>query len=261
MSSWLSTPRFHKSSINITKINIKDFPLSNYKIVQISDLHLNKKKLWKDDLKDLITKIVDINPDIVLITGDLIDGRCKFTKELLEPLKQLTNIFNCYFVFGNHEFGCFKYNIDYFIKCLEELGIVVLENRSVIVNKDKKSFNLVGLSDYTGVFYDRPPLIKKSFKNVDKSLATIVMIHRAGWIKKIEKYDFNLALAGHNHGGQIYPIGLWIAKYRCKTRYLKGLYKISDNKYAFISKGVGYSRLPIRFFVNSEIDLIIINEK
>jgi len=84
-------------------------------------------------------------------------------------------------------------------------------------------------------------------------------VHRAGWVRLFRRREFNLAISGHNHGGQIAPLGLLVTRFRCRTKFLKGLYKLDKDKYIFVSGGIGYSRLPIRVFAKSEINLLIIN--
>jgi len=259
MNRFFSTPKWHTNYVKKINIKIDNFPLQNYKIVQLSDLHLGDKKLNKTNLQDIVKKTLSLKPDIVLITGDLIDGKSKFRKETISPLKELTKVVECYFVLGNHELGCYKNDIMKFIKHLKDIGIKPLINQSAKVEHKGRAFNLVGLSDYTGVFYDFPPSIKESFKDVDTSLETIVMVHRAGWIKRLKNEKFSLVLSGHNHGGQIAPFGLWIVKVRCKSKYINGLYKIDKDKWAFVSSGLGYSRLPFRFMAKSEIGLIVLN--
>ena len=259
MNRFFSTPKWHTNYVKKINIKIDNFPLQNYKIVQLSDIHLGNRNISKMVLEDIIKKVINLNPDIVLITGDLIDARSKFNKEYLDPLKKLSQKIDCYFVFGNHEFGYFKNNISKFKSYLKELGIKILLNESTVINVKEKSYNLVGLSDYTGIFYDYPPNIKEAFRQVDNSLPTIVMVHRAGWIKNLKNQTFSLVLSGHNHGGQIAPFGIWVTKLRCKTNYIKGLYKLGKNKYAYISNGIGYSKLTFRFMAKSEIALIVLN--
>ena len=255
MNRFFSTPKWHTNYVKKINIKIDNFPLQNYKIVQLSDLHLCKYRLDKKSLIDIVKKVITIKPDIVLITGDLIDGRCKFSKEVLSPLKELSKNIDCYFVLGNHEIGYFRYKTDNFLDYIKTLNIKPLVNSCT----KNQAYNLVGLSDYTGVFYDMPPSTKESFTNIDSSLPTIVMVHRAGWIKRLKNKEFSLVLSGHVHGGQINPFGLFVSKIRCKTNYLKGLHQLDKNKYAYISNGVGYSRLAFRFMAKSEIDLIVLN--
>ncbi len=255
----ISMPKFHKYYIKRVNITIDKFPLKNYKIVQLSDIHLHQDRLNEKNLKDIIKEVLKLKPDIVFITGDLIDSKCNFSQKLIEPLKELSNRVDCYFVLGNHEFGAFKRRVDTFLNYLRDIGIKPLVNSSVIIEYKGQRYNLVGLSDYTGVFFDLPPLIDKSFKDIDKSLSTIVLVHRAGWVRLFRRREFNLVISGHNHGGQVAPLGLLVARFRCKTKFLKGLYRLNKDKYVYVSAGIGYSRLPIRVFAKSEISLIVIN--
>ena len=252
------SPWNHITQEKILNFNFAKFPYRNYKIVHISDIHLGYY-LNKDFLENLVDRVISINPDICLITGDLISAHNKkFSLDILAPLKRLTKKIDTYFTVGNHEVALYRDKIEIFLKELRYLGLYTLHNQSIIVNG---KFNLVGVGEYNGRRYGFPVDIESSFKDIDSNLATIVLVHRPNLIKLFKDKDFILALSGHNHGGQITKLGLLSSIIRNEYSYLMGKIELEDNKFIYISNGVGYSRLPIRLFAPSQIAIININRK
>ena len=252
------SPWNHITQEKILDFNFDKFPYKNYKIVHISDTHLGYY-LNIDFLENLVDRVISINPNICVITGDLISGhKNKFSLDILTPLKRLTQKIDTYFTVGNHEIALYRDKIELFLKELRDLGVRTLYNQSIIVDR---KFNLVGVGEYNGRRYGTPVDIESSFKDIDSNLATIVLVHRPNLIKLFKDKDFILALSGHNHGGQITKLGLLSSIIRNGYSYLMGKIELEDNKYIYISNGVGYSRLPIRLFAPSQIAIININRK
>ncbi len=251
------SPWNHITQEKILNFNFAKFPYRDYKIVHISDTHLGYY-LNINFLENLIDRVIEINPDICIITGDLISAHKNFSIDILSPLKRLTKKIDTYFTVGNHEVALYKDNIELFLKELRDLGVYTLHNQSIVVNG---KFNLIGVGEYNGVRYGYPVDIESSFKNIDTALPSIVLVHRPNLIKLFKDRDFMLALSGHNHGGQITKLGLLSSIIRNEYSYLMGKIELEDNKFIYISNGVGYSRVPIRLFAPSEMAIININRK
>jgi predicted MPP superfamily phosphohydrolase len=254
------SPLNHIVKENTVHIALPHSPFQNYKIAHISDLHLGYG-LYEEFLERLIEQIIHTKPDICVITGDLItDDRPFALDTLLAPLKKLTKKIPTYFVVGNHELYLYRTKIDFFLNKLEELGIHTLHNQSTVVHAKRYTFNLVGVGDLAGESYGYPVDIHKSFSQIDPSLETIVLHHRPKLIRKFKEYPFVLALSGHHHGGQITKLGLFVKSFsQTEWHYLTGKMELEDGKFAYISTGIGYSRLPLRLFAPSELATIIIN--
>jgi len=252
------SPFNHKIKKKIVKFSISKFKLKDYKIAHISDIHLGYY-LGKSFLDELVTNIIDIKPNICVITGDLIACSRRFSIDILTPLKKLTKEIDTYFVLGNHEIGLYKFRVEVFLTELRDLGIYTLHNQSVVVKSGKHRFNLVGIGEKIGKYYNAPIDIEKSFSKIDKNLETIVLVHRPNTVKYLKEYPFILALSGHNHGGQITKLGLLSSILRNEWRYLTGKIELKSGRFIYITSGVGYSRIPLRVFAPSEIALLVIN--
>lgn len=235
----------------LTKVTImiEGWKNKGYKIIQLSDVHVGNT-LKKEFVRELVTTVNAQNPDMVVITGDLVDLKVEEIKEDLAPLKNLKSKHGTFFVLGNHEYFHGAYES---IAYLETLGIKALTNSSIMI-EDK--FNLVGINDYFGyrAGYLEPD-VKKAFENVDENLPTIVLAHQPKMIKELRAYKPDLMLSGHTHGGQIFPFGLLVL---LDQPYLSGLYHDNGTQ-VFVSKGTGFWGPAIRVLAESEIVEITIN--
>jgi len=240
------------------ELNIPKFPCRDYTVVNLSDIHIGYY-LDKSFLEDLIKNVIDISPNICVITGDLISYSRDFDIDILSPLKYLTQHIPTYFIVGNHEIALYRDRIKEFLSELSILGVYTLFNQSIIVEDNRCAFNLVGIGDYIGKYYGVPMDIDKSFRDIDKDLSTIVLIHRPNSVRFFEEYPFILSISGHNHGGQITKLGLISSILRNQGKFLLGLKEIKENKFVYVSNGIGYSRIPFRLFAPSEMSIIKIN--
>jgi len=256
--SFVLTPNNIKIKVNKFDFTINNFPLHEYKILHLSDLHLGFG-LGSDFLKELVSDIIRINPNIVVITGDLIngaEGSIKKIQEEIKGLKPLTAKIPTYFVLGNHESKCYIVDTKDVILSIKDIGINVLINESVVVDN---AFNLVGIGDSFAKDKIYLPDFKKSFSNIHQDKPTIVLLHQPKYAKLLSKeYKFWLCLSGHIHGGQIYPIGLlntFFQGHFCN----RGFYRLFNGAKVYVSKGIGFSQIPIRIFAHSEMMLLTIN--
>ena len=237
--------------INHVKIKIKNFPSDDYRIIQITDIHVGPT-IRRSFIAKMVERINALSADLVVITGDLIDTNIDKIKHDLEPLRYLNA--NCYFILGNHEYF---HGAMHTVEHLKLLGIKTLLNDCLKININHKSFNLVGLTDLVG---DRlntlAPDIKQAFSTVDKKSPTIVLAHQPKMIERMTDSAFDLMLSGHTHGGQIFPFGLIVMMHQ---PYLAGLYQHDTNKQIFVSRGTGYWGPPIRVLAPSEISVMHIS--
>jgi len=251
-------PWKHITQKKYIKLDIPQFSCRDYTIVNLSDIHIGYY-LDKSFLKKLVQDVIDISPNICVITGDLISYNLNFDIDILSPLKYLTQQIPTYFIVGNHEIGLYRDRIGEFLDELNRLGVHTRFNQSTIITQSKCTFNLVGVGDSIGNRYGVPMDIDKSFRDIDKNLATIVLIHRPNSIRFFEDYPFVLSISGHNHGGQITKLGLLSSVMRNQGKFLVGLKEIEEGKFVYVSNGIGYSRIPFRLFAPSQIDVIKIN--
>ncbi len=239
-----------KPILNTINVNIKGFTKENYTIIQLSDVHVGRT-LQKDFVEELVERTNKENPDIIVITGDLIDHSFHKIKTYLTPLKNIQA--PTFFILGNHEFF---HNVDKIIPYMKSLGIRVLINENLEIKKDNFSFNLIGLSDEMGSRIGHLPIdINRAYTGINKDIPSIVLAHQPKSLLRLQNRPCDLMLSGHTHGGQIFPFGLLVM---VDQPYLAGLYQHSDKQQIFVSRGAGYWGPPIRVLAPSEISKIVI---
>ncbi|MDR2635266.1 MAG: metallophosphoesterase [Campylobacteraceae bacterium] len=228
------------------KVAVKIDGLSSaLSIVHITDAHIGKV-LGREFMQEVVDGANELDADIVVITGDLVDMSPKYAKEKLEPLQKLKSRYGVYYVLGNHEYFD---NVAGVVELIKSFGIRVLENENVIIDG---RINLAGINDIRGERYGIfKPDIAKALSGRDMSLPTIFLSHQPKVVDKIRDKDgVDLIISGHTHGGQIFPFGLLVL---IDQPYLYGLYQHSQKTQIFVSSGVGYWGPPLRILAPSEI--------
>lgn len=239
-----------KPIINPVNVNIPGFSHDEYLLIQLSDIHVGRT-IKKGFVEELVQRTNAQEPNIVVITGDLVDHDINSIKEDLLPLKEISA--PCYFILGNHEYF---HGAETIIAYIKSLGIKVMLNENIQINDKGVSFNLIGMTDVMGERIGQYPMdIDKAYEGIDPSLPTIVLAHQPKAILRLKDRPCDLMLSGHTHGGQIFPFGLLVM---IDQPYLAGLYQHTDRQNIFVSRGTGYWGPPIRVMAPSEISKVII---
>lgn len=226
------------------------------KIVQLSDFHIGQgfDEGW---LQKVIDKTNSLTPDLIVITGDLIDKGPDELGDVMKNLKNLKAKYGVFIVFGNHEYYHQSSNWERFF---EKIKIPVLKNENIILSHNDKNIVLAGI-DF-GARYDvlkADDLLEKTFKNTNKNDLKILLAHHPAVFKKAKEKDVFLQLSGHTHGGMIFPVDL-IVKLSNKG-FVRGCYK-EGNSNLYVSNGTGlWGGFPARFGSFNEITEIIIKGK
>ncbi len=238
--------------VQLEKVDVKLKKLKKrYKIVQLSDIHIGGL-IDEAFIKSIVLRVNKLKPDIVVITGDLVDIEMKYAKPILKHFESLTTNYGTYFIIGNHEYFHGAQNI---INEVRSLGITVLENENVYIGKKGLGFNLAGVYDVMGYRTNTfVPDINKALKNTEQDSPTILLAHQPKYIDKI-KNGVDLMLSGHTHGGQLYPFRFLV---KLQQPYISGLH--THNKYLqiYVNKGTGFWGPPMRLGASSEITEITI---
>lgn len=230
-----------------------------FKIVQFTDLHYGSTIHLKE-LKKIVKKINDQNPDLIIFTGDLVENKVKLSDEeidkIVSELKKLNSKTEILAVKGNHD-----YDHEYFDKITSLLPWKVLFNTYEFVYKDSSTpLVFVGFDDLTDGKVD----IKNgfSYKNEYSDDAfTIVLTHEPDLIDEIKEDRYDIAFAGHSHLGQVrlpFIGALWTPK--GSKKYKDEHYIINDSE-LFINGGIGTSTLKLRFFDKPSISLYRLRTK
>lgn len=235
-------------------IDLLKFPKSmdGFKIVQISDLHIGPI-LKRDWLSMVIDQVEKLQPDLIAITGDLVESYLKYLKKDLEPLSRLKAKYGVYFVTGNHEYF---YDYDNLIQELGIYGIRVLRNEGVEVGDSDQTFYILGVDDYSAARFS-----STHGQDVEKAVGyrnenekeSILLAHQPKAVFEASKLDVGLVLAGHTHGGQIWPWGYFVY---LQQPYLRGLHIIGERTQLYINEGTGFWGPPMRVGTREEITLI-----
>lgn len=229
--------------------------LNGYKILQLSDLHAVS---FGVDNKRLIAKVDKVNPDIIVITGDIIDSKFSNKKVATKLVKNLADKYPVYYINGNHEYLLETNDLNEFYVSLEEAGAKIINNEYVEIPVGDDSFILYGLDDNN--LHDQT--LEKMMEENDKDKLSVVLAHEPQWFNKYVALDVDLVLSGHTHGGQIRVpfIGAIVAPDQgFFPKISDGVYESKDTVMV-VSRGLGYTVVPVRLFNDPEIIVIEMNK-
>lgn len=261
-SSWLSKLNLITLGISIcitaiaaysgTKTpRLKFVTLSSNKIQQpqtiavLTDLHLERISSTTK-IQSIVERVDQQQPDLILLVGDILDDTVDRISDTTKLLQQLQAKYGVYFVSGNHEFY-----VGYpdSILALQNLGFKFLENTGVAINSQ---LYLAGIPDLFsarkhGIAID----LAAAFQGSRDSQYRILMSHTPANFARYANFD--LAISGHTHGGQIFPFHIITA---LSNKYLAGLYRLSEQMQLYVSRGTGQWGPQMRFLAPSEITII-----
>lgn len=220
-----------------------------YVIAQLTDIHIGPT-LGRDFLETVVRDTNALAPDLVVITGDLVDGSVEQLREKVAPLADLRARDGVWFVTGNHEYYS---GADAWIAHLEELGVRTLRNEQVDV---RGLFRLAGVDDHraAGMLPGHGEDVARAARGRDPGKPLVLLAHQPSAIEEAATHGVDLQLSGHTHGGQIAPFN-WLT--RLEHRYLNGLYRHGDT-WIYVSPGTGYWGPPMRVGTTSEITKIVL---
>lgn len=230
----------------------RDLPPSfeGYRIVQISDLH-NKKFAF--DNAGFMEKIRSLKPDLILLTGDIVDASTHTDYDAaLLFMQQVPKIAPCYYVFGNHEYRLRQSMRTAFVEQAEKWGVHYMDNESVqIFSEAGETVTLIGLNDLSLRSRDLQKLVSTA-----KDDFQIVMAHEPEFLEYYAETGADLVFSGHEHGGQIrIPFthqGLYAHYDWFFPERTEGVFTLNDTT-MIISRGLGNSAFPFRIFNHPEI--------
>ena len=235
-----------------------------YKILHISDLH---NKMFGKNQDYLIKKIKASSPDIIVITGDLIDRRRFDLDTAMCFINKAVDIAQIYYVSGNHEAWSGKY--DQIKQSLKDAGVLILDDTSLELLKGENSIQLLGLSDpdfLTSNYLDgtNTKKLELQLKQWSNDINyKILLSHRPELFSLYIENNIDLIFSGHAHGGQIrlpFLGGLIAPDQGFFPKYTSGPYK-NANSTMFVSRGLGNSIFPFRVFNRPEIVVVTLKSE
>lgn len=229
-----------------------------FRIAQVSDLH---NAQFGEKNGDLIALLAQSDPDIIVFTGDQLDARNCDIDLVYDFMGQALQIAPCYLVSGNHE-GSIP-GVWLFHKQLENLGVTVLNDEVTELSYHGAVIDLIGLQDPTmnGRYYSHgaKDALEMTLQELDwnRERYSILLAHRPEYLYVYERNDIDLALCGHNHGGQIRINGRGLIGpgKELFPEYDSGVYTLKDASMV-LSRGLGNSIFPWR--VNNPPELVIV---
>jgi len=257
LSLWGMYQARKKATIFHISIPIEDLPpdLEGFRIVQLSDIHVGPT-IKRDYLQRIVDQTSEIKADMIVLTGDLVDGSAKYLSDQLTPLSDLKAKYGKYFITGNHEYYS---GVKQWIPVVKSLGFVPLINENRVITKGNGTITLAGITDITAKQMDpeNAPNPEMALQGAPSKSVKVLLAHQPGAIKKASQLGFDLQLSGHTHGGQFKPFNLAVER---STPYIAGLYKHNDT-WIYVNRGTGYWGPPLRLGIPSEITVLILTGK
>jgi predicted MPP superfamily phosphohydrolase len=221
--------------------------VAGLRIVQLSDLHIGER-LGEDFLRRVVDRVNALHPDVVAITGDLVDGPAHVVEQALRPLADLDAPHGVYFVTGNHEY---YWGGRESVRMVEALGLTVLHNEHRVVERAGGAVVIGGIPDLHGGRFladheSRPDL---AFAGAPEGAPRVLLAHQPRAVIRAAPHGVDLMLTGHTHGGQIFPFHLFV---RLQQPVVRGLRKLLG-VWVYAHRGTGFWGPPMRLFSTPEI--------
>ena len=240
---------FHEPVVSEVAVRLPGLPraLDGFTIVHLSDIHVGPV-IQRRFMDELVARCDALRPDLVSITGDLVDGHVPALAPAVSALAGLKSRHGVYFVTGNHES---YWNAAAWADALERMGIHVLRNRHVRIGDAAASFDLVGVDDWSarrggfGGGYD----LDAATRGRDAERASVLLAHQPSNWSVAAEAGMGLQLSGHTHGGQFFPFTLAVSAI---WQHDAGHFQQGD-RHLYVSRGTGFWGPPLRVGAPPEI--------
>jgi predicted MPP superfamily phosphohydrolase len=249
LRSGLAPPRLRRVEIELPR-----WPAGRdgYRIVQISDIHIGPI-LGRAFASRLVERVNALAPDLVAVTGDLVDGRLERLADEVAPFGGLRGRDGVFFVTGNHDHYS---GADDWAGAISGLGLRVLRNQRVAIGEGEHAFDLVGVDDHRGDLIGARggEDLDRALAGRDRARPAVLLAHDPSTFRRAWALGIDLQLSGHTHGGQIWPFGLLVRLVipTVAGRYAKGSAQL------YVSRGTGFWGPPMRLFAPAEITEIVL---
>lgn len=222
--------------------------MDGLRLVQLSDLHASRL-LQAPWMQAVVEKTNALQPDLIVITGDLVDGTPQARAADVQPLQQLSARYGVFAIPGNHE-----YYVDYvhWLPAFEQLGLHMLLNDHVLVTHNGRQLVLAGITDKAASTSRLPlPDVAASLRDAPQDAPVILLSHRPIGALANARQGVGLQLSGHTHGGQI--LGPHLLAQWANQGFVSGLYDVQGMQ-LYVSNGTGlWNGFPVRLGRAAEI--------
>jgi predicted MPP superfamily phosphohydrolase len=236
------------------QVPLPDLPeaLRGFRIVQITDIHVGPT-IKQDYLQGIVEAVNRLQPDLVAITGDLVDGSVADLAAHVAPLAHLRSRHGSFFVTGNHEYYS---GAGPWVAHLRTLGVRTLMNEHVVLDHDAASVVVAGIPDHGAGHFDlthRPDPVA-ALRGAPAGVPRVLLAHQPRAIGAAAGAGADLQLSGHTHGGQFLPWNFFV---RFQQPFTAGLHRVGRT-WLYVSRGTGYWGPPKRLGAPSEITEILL---
>lgn len=230
-------------------VPVKDLPpaLHGFRLVQLSDVHVGPT-IRRGFVEAIVSRANALEPDVVVLTGDLVDGSVERLREHIAPLAQLRSRHGTFAVTGNHEY---YHGAAAWLRAWRDLGFEVLEDRGVVIDHGGAGVLLGGVCDFSvhrGPRQHAQAAARAAHSNQPVGVK-VLLAHQPRSAPAAAAAGFDLQLSGHTHGGQFWP---WQHFVPLQQPFVAGLHRL-DRLWIYVSRGTGYWGPPLRFGAPSEI--------
>ncbi|WP_438503924.1 metallophosphoesterase [Corallococcus exiguus] len=238
-----------KARVERTTVALKDLGpgLEGLRVVQLSDVHVGPTLdgVW---LQRVVDQVNALKPDIVAITGDLVDGSVDELRGQMTPLASLKAPLGVYYVTGNHEF---YHGARAWMAEVARLGITVLTNEHRVVERGGARLVVAGVTDHDAGHID-PPLESRpdlALAGAPPDVPRLLLAHQPRTALSLQGLRVDLQLSGHTHGGQIFPFMFFV---KLQQPVVQGLATVAGTR-VYTHRGTGYWGPPLRLGPAPEI--------
>jgi predicted MPP superfamily phosphohydrolase len=226
--------------------------LDSLRIAQVSDLHIGPI-LGARFARRVVERVNALQPDLVAVTGDLVDGSARRLAGEVAPFAELRAPLGVYFVTGNHDYYS---GARAWVEEVQRLGMRALRNERVTLGEGEARFLLAGVDDHHGhlVSGDSGEDLDRALEGAEAGLPIVLLAHDPTTFKRASRLGVDLQLSGHTHGGQIWPFG-WLV--RLAVPFVAGLYR-RGGAALYVSRGTGFWGPPMRLGAPAEITELVL---
>ena len=230
--------------------------LSGFRIVHLTDLHIGPI-LQERFVETLVEETNAARPDLIVVTGDLVDGPVRRLASVVDPLSKLRARRGIAFVTGNHEYYS---GAEEWLDFLRARGIQVLVNQRIAVGDPGAggaSFDLAGVPDHhAGRFLrDHEPDLERALAGRDPERELVFLAHQPKQLALARGRGVGLQISGHTHGGQMWPFRALVAM---TQPFVTGLHRTEEGSAIWVSRGAGFWGPPMRVLEPAEIATIVL---
>lgn len=254
VSSYGGWRAFHPPDVRDIPVRLPRLPkaLEGFTLVHLTDIHIGGV-LQRRFVDELVSRTNALKPDLIAITGDLVDGSVANLGPFVSGFGNLRARHGTYFVTGNHDYYS---DADSWVAFLERLGIHALRNRSVSIGDGGASFDLAGVDDWSASrMGERGYDLDAALRDVRADRASVLLAHQPSNFDEVARRGVGLQVSGHTHGGQMFP-GTLVGDLIWGDRNA-GLSQ-TDRSLIYVSRGCGFVGPPMRVGAPPEIARLVL---